>query len=71
MDPLVRDEEGERALEDIILGDDRPPPSPSMYLNPSGDGDEQNRIDSSNEEEVNAGSRSGLSITTNSGEVYT
>ena len=43
MDPLDRDLELEEALENIIA--DAAPESPSIYLNPSGDGDEENRTE--------------------------
>ena len=41
-DPLCRDLAQEEALEDIIADAD-PPESPSIYLNPSGEGEEVDR----------------------------
>ena len=44
MDPFLRDLEQELVLEDIIAYTDAPE-SPSMYLKPSGDGEEVDRTD--------------------------
>ena len=44
MDPFHRDLKQEEVLEDIIADTDAPE-SPSIYLNPSGEGEEVDRTD--------------------------
>ena len=79
MDPHVRDEVEETILQDMIRdgGDD----VTSLFMNPSGEGDERNRRDGSGDEGAEQDRRDGsgegegddsdrtLNIT-NSGEVY-
>ena len=43
--PICRDLEQEEILEDMINDNVDPVESPSSYLNPSGDGIEQNEVD--------------------------
>ena len=43
--PIRRDLEQEELLEDMINDNVDPAESPSSYLNPSGDGIEQNEVD--------------------------
>ena len=50
--PIRRDLEQEEILEDIINDNVDPAESPSSYLNPSGDGIEQNEVDDQRDEET-------------------
>ena len=49
--PVRRDLEQEEILEDMINDNVDPAESPSSYLNPSGDGIEQNEVDDQHDEE--------------------
>ena len=52
MDPMRRDLEQEEFLEDMINDNVDPAESPSSYLNPSGDGIEQNEVDDQRDVEM-------------------
>ena len=45
MEPFLRDLAEEEAIENIIADDIDAPESPSIYLNPSGDGEDVDRTD--------------------------
>ena len=50
--PMRRDLEQEEFLEDMINDNVDPAESPSSYLNPSGDGIEQNEVDDQRDVEI-------------------
>ena len=50
--PMRRDLEQEEFLEDMINDNVDPAESPSSYLNPSGDGIEQNEVDDQRDVEM-------------------